>query len=78
MSICTYVSIFYTNGNDLEVCDENAGKDGEDKKPEILDQEIEPTEPPVDKSSRADVLAAFDTLVKFSQTSHQCRVRLQI
>ncbi|CAI6374249.1 unnamed protein product [Macrosiphum euphorbiae] len=55
--------------NDLDICYENAGEDGEDENPEISDQEIEPTEPPVDKPSRADVLAAFDTLVKFSQTS---------
>lgn len=52
--------------NDLEICNENAG---EDENPKISDQEIEPTEPPVDKPSRADVFAAFDTLVKFSQTS---------
>lgn len=52
--------------NDLEVCDENAG---EDENPEISEQEIEPTELLVDKPSRADVLAVFDTLVKFSQTS---------
>ncbi|XP_060868651.1 uncharacterized protein LOC132943645 [Metopolophium dirhodum] len=62
-------SSFIQMDNDLDICDENAGEDGEDENPEISDQEIEPTEPPVDKPSRADVLAAFDTLVKFSQTS---------
>jgi hypothetical protein len=63
-------TIFFTSfillDNNVEVCDENAG---EDKNPEISVQEIEPIEPPVDKPSRADVMAAFDTLVKFSQTS---------
>jgi hypothetical protein len=59
-------SSFILMDNDLKVCDENA-RDDENSK--ISDQEIEPTEPPVDKPCRADVLAAFDTLVKFSQTS---------
>ncbi|KAL4091479.1 hypothetical protein QTP88_026166 [Uroleucon formosanum] len=62
-------SSFIQMDNDLEICDENAGEDGEDENPEISDQKIEPTEPPVDKPSRTDVLAPFDTLLKFSQTS---------
>jgi len=48
-------SSFIQMDNDLDICDENAGEDGEDENPEISDQEIEPTEPPVDKPSRADV-----------------------
>lgn len=52
--------------NNLEVCNENAV---EDENPEISVQEIESTEPSVNKPSRADVLVAFDTLIKFSQAS---------
>jgi len=48
--------------NYVEVCDENAG---EDENLEISAQEIEPTVPTADKSSRARLLA----LVIFSQTS---------
>ncbi|KAF0726894.1 Tigger transposable element-derived protein 6, partial [Aphis craccivora] len=57
-------SSFIQIDNDLKICDENAG---EDENPEISVQEIEPTEPPVDKPSRANLLAAFYTIVKFSQ-----------
>jgi len=39
--------------NDVEICDENAG---DDKNPEISAQELEPTEPPMDKLSHAVVL----------------------
>jgi hypothetical protein len=48
--------------NDVETCDENAG---EDKNPEISSQELEPTELPVDKPSRANVLVAFTTSPNF-------------
>jgi|UniRef100_A0A2S2PY78 hypothetical protein len=63
-------SSFILLDNDFEICDESAG---EDKNPEISAKE--PTEPPVDKPSRVDVMIGFDTRKIFP---NQCKCGLQI
>lgn len=50
--------------NDLEVCQENA--DDHDKPYVVQEDE---SDPQVEKPSRAEVLAAFETFLRFSQTS---------